>query len=152
MEHSALVMRSVLGIEQEVQDFWDITAATRDDPEERRRVARAYRAQVVWPAACAKDKIWFGNQFQQLVAEQPHLGAVLILHTSRWKPSIVWLPWSKTVWKFFRAWILIRLTHAFPLIVWGGRGISKLLPVCSLCGASTVDIEHVSATCPGTAI
>ena len=93
----------------------------------------------------------FGSQFQKLVADHPGLGRVLILHNAQCRPSIIWLPWSRTVWKFVRAWNLIRLTGAFPLIISGAGGLSKLLLRCPLCGMSTVEVEHVLVSCPGTA-
>ena len=57
----------------------------------------------------------------------------------------------RTTWRFFRAWIVARVTGSFPLPLWGCGDISPVLGCCALCGERLVGLKHLLAACAGTA-
>ena len=151
LEHSARVMRDVLGVMQDVTEFEQVTPELRLCAVRRKGLADRYRQQVVLPRAKQVDAEWFQAQFQKLVATSPEVGERLVIPRGPWLPTMVWAPWSRTVWKFFRAWVLIRITGSLPLIVWGVGGLSQQLLVCPLCGTHHIGISHLLDDCESIA-
>ena len=68
-----------------------------------------------------------------------------------WGIGLGWAPWGAMDWRYYRAWALSRISCAIPLTVWDAGGLPTHLPSCPYCKASQVRLDHVVASCPGTA-
>ena len=68
-----------------------------------------------------------------------------------WPRSLQWAAWGPTMWRFFKAWAVVRITGGFPLPHWGLGDVALVFPHCCLCGRGFVDVAHLLAACPGTA-
>ena len=68
-----------------------------------------------------------------------------------WGVGLGWAPWGSTDWRFFRAWILARISKAIPLTVWDAGELPASLPYCPCCDKTEVGLAHLVEDCPGTA-
>ena len=53
--------------------------------------------------------------------------------------------------KFYRMWVIIRLTGCWPLTCIGGDTLPLSLSACNLCGLRNVRVSHALCECQGTA-
>ena len=81
----------------------------------------------------ALEQQWFQTQIALLNDEGLIPYAELLPMREPFRAGIVWAPWGKTMWRFYRAWTVARITGTIPATVW-----SRFLPeahgcFCALC-------------------
>ena len=134
MEDSSRVMREVLGIDLELWEFEAVSLVVRNTRRHRKALLARYKRHVVLPRVRAKESEWFRDQLAKLNTE----GAVpyheLVPVRARWQLALQCAPWGATLWRFFRAWALARITGGIPLSLWGMGDIASVLPRCFACG------------------
>ena len=67
-----------------------------------------------------------------------------------WGIGAGWAPWGATDWRYFRAWLLVRICGAIPLVVWDAGDLPTVTPSCPCCDAKDVGMAHLVESCPGT--
>ena len=68
----------------------------------------------------------------------------------KWGIGAGWAPWGATDWRYFRAWLLVRICGAIPLVVWDAGDLPTVTPSCPCCDAKDVGMAHLVESCPGT--
>ena len=125
----------------------------RTDSEARKKVAAAYRRQVVKPAVQEYDGAWLrlhegprqldpGRDEWDFVSLQEGVACPGEL--------LMGLEDGPADWLCYRIWAVVRATQAHPWPIWG-RGAGALsLAQCPLCGHGPADVRHVVLDCAGT--
>jgi hypothetical protein len=116
----------------------------------RRCLLKRYRANVVRPALLERDAVRYQKAASALV---PRLGvpfSALQPKAERLPLGLLDLDLGPLTWRFFRSWCLVRCTGCWPLSCYGLGELAACLPVCPLCFATNVDVQHCLGTCPGS--
>jgi hypothetical protein len=146
----------VLGISENVLDV--LRGPERGRPlaaQVRRLVAQRYRIRHVRPRVAKYEREWYHRAVAELRARPNHPYAAVMRPPEdgpppEWGIGAGWAPWGATDWRYFRAWMLARITHAIPLVVWDAGDLPVSLPVCPCCEGKEVRLAHLIENCPGT--
>ena len=109
---------------------------------------------VVMPCVRRQEEVWFNVQLAGLNDGGLVPYACLVPLHQPFDLELRWASWGKTMWRFFKAWCVSRVTLCIPMVVWGracpgGRsGLVGHLQRCSLCGVASAGLAHVLSTCP----
>ena len=136
-------------------DFLDaerLTVPDRRDPARRRAAVLRWKRKYVVPRIREVELTWFREQIVALNDDGLIPYKKLLPIHGPFRPGLVWAPWGKTMWRFYRAWAIARITGRLPVEAWGmGEALaaSTLCPLCEeITGASLL---HLVASCQGTA-
>ena len=147
-EHAREV-RTAWGIEIGAREFAEGRGEGRTTPEARRKKAQEYKRRIVLPRFQERESEWFRSEIQKAVANGRLNHPELAPARSRWLPSLRWAEWGPTHWKYYRAWVLVRLTGGIPLTVWDAGEVMAFLPRCPLCGHASAGVIHLALECRG---
>ena len=140
----------VPGSAQEFNAFSALSEDQRRNPEVRRRAVKRWKHQIVMPRIWRKEEIWFREQLASLAVEG-HLPLMHVLPIRQPFPCCVrWAHWGKTMWRFYRARSIARVSGAVPLVCWGNSSNPKMIDTCPLCRRREVSLNHVLGECIGT--
>jgi hypothetical protein len=124
----------------------EIIKEAQADKTTRKKVLAKYRKNKVDPALRVLDEsafdeaagrsVWPYASFQHQLSEYPQ--------------ELLEVNWGPNTWYYYRAWAVVRATGRIPLRVFGGIGLPRSCEPCVLCGATSVDIEHLLTHCPAT--
>ena len=96
-----------------------------------------------------KEDEWFYTQLAALNNEALIPYRELVPLRQPHSMALQWAPWGRTLWRFYRAWCLARVTGCLPWSIWGRGGNPRSLDSCPLCGTLGADLRHAVACCPG---
>ena len=120
-------------------------------PARRRWLVRSWAAQVVDPLLDAAEARWFTEQVGRLADTGLLPLSALLPLRQPWTPAVCWAPWSPTMWKYHKAWMVARLAGAIPGVVWGAEAQAGAGEACALCGHASAGLHHLLAECPAVA-
>jgi len=138
-----------LGITTDFTSFVHITEDVRRCPVLRSRAVQRWKLAVVIPRIQSLEERWFKEQLAALNEDGLVPYADLVPLRKPFRLDVRWAPWGKTMWRFFRAWLVARITSGIPLAVWGRGGVPRILFNCPVCGIADADLEHVLCSCSG---
>ena len=127
-----------------------MSATEKLDPQIRKSRVRQWKVLVVAPRIRRMEDDWFREQLASLGAEQVVPLTVLLPIWQPTPPSIRWARWGKTMWRFYRARCVARVSGGIPLVVWGFKEAPTTLKTCPFCGCSDVGLWHFLQVCAGT--
>jgi len=143
----ALEVREAWGVMVGAREFGAGLGEGRTTPLARRTKAQKYKNRVVLPRLHERERAWFQTELQKAVEAVRVDHAALVPGRSRWHPSSRWAAWGPTHWKYYRAWVLVRLTGGVPLVVWGAGELPPFLPTCPWCWKQSVGVVHWALEC-----
>ena len=146
-----------LGVTESVRDVLEPGEVGRQlRAEERRLVVARFRRRFVAPRAKQYDEQWYREALANLPdrVQLPYRDLVLGGDEGPppvWGIDLGWAGWGRQDWKYFRAWVITRITLGIPLMIWGAGDVPAFIPECPCCGAPKVNIPHLIGACAGTA-
>ena len=150
---------AVRGIQRKLGDSQplpDITAYFSDQQVRDARACRAeqrkllfkYKMQVTRPARIRYDREAFFAACQATEWDYSDL-----VHEPCQFPRFVFdLNWGPRTWLLYIAWAVVRATWRWPLAVFSGGDLPRILPHCPLCIATEAGIDHLLLECAGTRV
>ena len=108
---------------------------------------KAWKHRVVLPAIWRTESEWFYEQLAKLNNDGliPYIDLLPLRRP--WSLAVRWAPWGSTMWRFYRAWCISRVTGSVPMMVWGRGEAAVELESCSLCGLRGVGLWHILVEC-----
>ena len=100
------------------------------------------------PAIRRMEDQWFLEQLAKLNHEGLIPYGELVPIRGVADPVVSWAPWGATMWRFHRAWCIVRVTGGFPMVLWGRQGVRSRLDACPLCGLDSIGVTHALVACP----
>ena len=145
LDHSDTVARE-LGIRPSFEEFLSQLPVTPSSREENKRCVQTWKKLAVLKAVENVELQWMRNQFLKFeITDTWHETEVNFLLSPK---QMMCAPWPRTMWKFHKAWIVCKLTAAFPLKVWGLPSNLRVLERCPCCHHQPCSLHHLFLECP----
>ncbi len=129
-----------------MEDFWagrDL-AHLRANRKSARAEVKRWNNVVVIPCLRRVEEVWFRDQLVGLSSAAAIPYAELVPLGQPFGLG----PLGKTMWRFYRAWIIARITGGIPFAAWGAGGVPKSADTCTLCGLEGASLRHVLVDSP----
>ena len=121
-----------------------------DSSELRKEAVKKWKRECLQPAIEKHEVRWFAAQLAAGTPGVSVLGARFLCPCKSSANALRWAPWSRTTWKFHKAWTLCRLTGALPLSLWGWPNNPATVPTCPGCLEAQVGLQHILQRCVAT--
>ena len=150
LEHAASIMYE-FGAEPDFLVFCSRRALALTTPEARRSAVKQWKRVVLHQAVAKAELHWFQEHLARIPCRPVgRLSFEISMFHDSFHLQLRWAPWSRSIWKAHRAWLLCRLTGCFPLSLWGFNGNQQTLSTCPGCLLAGADLEHWLLDCPAT--
>ena len=144
------VLTAELGVCPDIVVFPPFVNLDRGHAIERKKVVWWWKKRVVAPQLRRVDEDWFRGQLQKLSECSYPLYRLIVPVGNGFSPGLLWAPWGRCMWRYFKIWCAVRASGGLPLSVCGYGGLASSLPQCPLCGVKSADLTHILAVCSGT--
>ena len=151
LDHARMV-QTEMGVTVDFERFLKWDALDRCDPVRRKAAVDRWKLAAVTPVLGELEWRWFLARLSKLNEEGLLPYREILPLRQPLVRGVGWAGWSKSSWRFYRAWCAARVSQGFPFSVWGGRApaLVKTFQVCPLCGQVGADLRHVLSVCSGT--
>ncbi|OLQ11896.1 hypothetical protein AK812_SmicGene4236 [Symbiodinium microadriaticum] len=118
-------------------------------PDAAKRAVACWKKDILMPAARCLDGVWFQKQAQKWTFGHCNW-ATALWTTDRHLDSVLQtVVWDRCTWRYFRMWLLARMTNMLPFGMLDHRGHREQDMLCPLCESTTASLQHLLHDCEG---